>query len=115
MGKKRDDLNKFKEWLSLKDKNDIKYLKKNYKIGIFMKHPGITEYDAERFIEEPRKIISIVKSSSHEDRLEIRKKFSKKLDLIFIILNPFNPKIESKFKNKLAIITIYPTPSKKKP
>lgn len=91
-----------------KTKEDIKYVKKNPEVGILLSHPGMTHYDAEKLVNEPEKIIDVSYSKSHEDRLVIVKKFSKKHNTVYIILNPFNPKISEEFKDKVAVVTFYP-------
>lgn len=99
-------------WLKTKSAQDIAYVKEDYQITIFGKHAGITNFDVEQIVEEPdKKIKEVEKSVSHEDRLLILRTFSKKFDTAYIILDPFNPALETKFRGKVAIVTVYPTES----
>ena len=105
--------NKVIKWLKTKTKEDITYVKDNPEIDIFLAHPGMTRYDAEKLVEEPDKIMSVMRSLSHENRLCVLRIFSKKFNTEYIILDPFYTDIEKKFFGKVAIVTFYPSKRKK--
>jgi len=94
-------------WLRTKTKEDIIFVKKNPNL-IFTKHPGMSKYDVEKLIIEPDNIITVEKSISHDDRLVVLKIYSKKYNTEYIILDPFYKNIKNKFKDKVAIVTMYP-------
>ncbi|MFP4118302.1 MAG: hypothetical protein ACLFTR_05265 [Candidatus Woesearchaeota archaeon] len=96
------------DWLKTKNEEDIVFVKRNPEFSIFLKHPGMTRYEAKKLVEEPEKIISVEHSLSHDDRLVIIKKQQKHMMIEYIILDPRNPDLEERFKDKVAIVTYFP-------
>ena len=105
-----DEINrgKFIEWLKTKTKEDIIFVKKNPELGIFLRHPGMTRYEAEKFIATPDEIYSVERSISHDNRLIIIRSHTKTLNLEYVLLDPFYINIENKFKEKVAFVTYFP-------
>ncbi len=97
------------KWLKTKTVEEIVYVKKNPEISIFLKHPELTQYEIDLLVLEPDRIQAVKRALSHSDRLLALRSFSKNLNLQYIILNPFDPFIEPVFKNKVAVVTAYPT------
>ncbi len=101
---------RIKEWLVTIGDNDICYVKKDPRT-IFLKHTEISKEDVRLLILAPEKIRTVARSESHSDRLIIE--FDPENSIIppvhFIILDPFSKQLEKKYKNKLAIVTLYPS------
>ncbi len=97
------------DWLNNKSKEDIEYTKRNYEITIFLKHPGITDFDVRKIVDEPeKKILKVERTPKYDNRLLITRKFSNNFNHLYIILDPFDENLESKYKNKVAVVTLYP-------
>lgn len=95
-------------WLKTRTVADIAYVKKNPLMGIFLKHPELTEYEVQRLVLDPQLVLFVEPAISHEDRVLVIRTYGKNYDLKYILLDPFNEHIERRFKDKVAIVTVYP-------
>jgi hypothetical protein len=100
--------NKLIAWLRNKTTTDLLYVKKYYQLAIFYKHAELTEYDIELLVLEPQRIHHVEQTVSHSDRLLAVRVLSKKLDLYYVILDPFNPMLHKVYVDKVAVVTAYP-------
>lgn len=67
----------------------------------------MSHYDAGKLVDKPEDIIDVQYSKSHDYRLSIVKKFSKNYNINYVTLDPFNPAIEKRFKDRVAIVIFY--------